>query len=59
MKTIIFALIATLSLFGSQAQNSVSSGFQELDEWTGQCLSDRPYALGYPGNYNGQPRWIL
>ncbi len=53
MKNIIFPLIAMLWWAGASAQSVVSSGFPELDEWTGQCLADRPYALGYPGNYDG------
>lgn len=53
MKTIIFSLVAMLCWHGTLAQTNVSSGFEELDEWAEQCLTDRPYALGYPGNYDG------
>lgn len=53
MKTITFSLIAMMCWVGVSARTNVSSGFQELDEWTEQCLTDRPYALGYPGNYDG------
>ena len=54
MKTIFFSLIAMLGCLAASAQSNISSGFRELDEWTAQCLADRPYALGYPGNYDGK-----
>lgn len=54
MKKIILSLAAMLYLSLSVAQTHVPSGFQELDEWTKQCLADRPFALGYPGNYDGR-----
>lgn len=53
-KTIIASLTVVLCVFGSIAQTNVSSGFRELDEWAEQCLSDRHFALGYPGNYDGK-----
>ena len=54
MKKIILSLSAMLCWSLSIAQTNVSSGFQELDEWANQCLTDRPFALGYPGNYDGK-----
>lgn len=54
MKKIILSIVVILSWSWSIAQTKVSSGFQELDEWTEQCLADRPFALGYPGNYDGK-----
>jgi len=54
MKKIILSLAAALCWSLSIAQTGVSSGFRELDEWATQCLTDRPYALGYPGNYDGK-----
>lgn len=53
MKMIVSSLITIVCLFGASARTIVPSGFQALDEWTEQCLHDRPYALGYPGNYDG------
>lgn len=54
MKQIILSLAAVLCWSLTAAQTNVSSGFPELDEWAGQCLADRPFALGYPGNYDGK-----
>lgn len=54
MKKLIFSLAALLCCSLAIAQTVVNSGFKELDQWTRQTLSERPYALGYPGNYDGQ-----
>lgn len=54
MRKTTLSLAAMLCWSLSIAQTNVSSGFRELDEWTRQCLTDRPFALGYPGNYDGK-----
>lgn len=53
MKKLFLTLMASLCWSLSMTQPIVNSGFEELDDWTRQCLADRPYALGYPGNYDG------
>lgn len=40
---LVYACIAT-------AQTITSSGFQELDQWTKDCINKRSLSLGYPGN---------
>lgn len=46
--------IVTVVWCAMVAAQAVPSGFRELDEWTEQCLKERSYALGYPGNYDGK-----
>lgn len=41
--------IVSISLY---AQIKVSSGFEELDKWTENCLANRSVSLGYPVNQN-------
>lgn len=54
MKKIALSLATLLCWSVSISQTHVPSGFPKLDEWTKQCLTDRPFALGYPGNYDGK-----
>ena len=46
-------MIGLTALSGSlalSAQVVVSSGFEQLDRWASECLSERSMTLGYPGN---------
>lgn len=45
----ILMQIVSISLY---AQIKVSSGFEELDKWTENCLANRSVSLGYPVNQN-------
>ncbi len=46
---IIGAMIAS-SYMALSAQTTVSSGFENLDKWTKDCIAKRSLSLGYPGN---------
>lgn len=39
---------------GKIVENITPSGFADLDEWTAECLADRPTNLGYPGNQDSK-----
>lgn len=50
MRGLMIGLTALSGSLALSAQVVVSSGFEQLDRWTSECLAERSMTLGYPGN---------
>lgn len=50
MRGLMIGLTALSGSLALSAQVVVSSGFEQLDRWASECLSERSMTLGYPGN---------